>query len=503
MSIPFGPDDYISRRELSMTGGGASDSGAASGGGSGQGATVFEPPNQAIAAQSFGDIVGPLAGIAANAGAGTPGGINYPIAQQSVYGGLSSNPWANQAIWGSDQAAQNVFNTVAPQAFDSGVSLRNIGNIGLGAGNAPLQFGLDTRYSDAINNISDNPFYNTALAGASDAANMGRAGAGAIQGLGGQLGSSAGQLGAAVSPLLQAGSDPQSALFYRTQGQLMDQTNAANAMAGVSGTPYGASVNANALGNFDINWQNQQLARQAQAAGAAGNLVGAQGSAANTASGLYSAAPGLMANTAGLPSGVYSSQIGQELQALDARNKAALTGATTFGSLENTGINATNAANAMRLSGANAQNTFGAAPYNTSSTIAQNALSGLTGLTSLGNNQFALPETVLNNLAQYMQLGQNASGLSGQLGNLGFNQTAQGLGGALSAGTSLLGSSGPFSSGGALGGGLGSGLGGLGAATADFGGGGTGAFTTAAGADAIAGAAAPGAGILSALPFSA
>jgi tetratricopeptide (TPR) repeat protein len=81
----------------------------------------------------------------------------------------------------------------------------------------------------------------------------------------------------------------------------------------------------------------------------------------------------------------------------------------------------------------------------TGAQIANNAVTGLgnqqnllTGATSLGNNQFQLPMDVLNKLASYMQLGQSASGISGNLGQMGFNQTAQGIGGGLSAANSLL-----------------------------------------------------------------
>jgi hypothetical protein len=241
----------------------------------------------------------------------------------------------------------------------------------------------------------------------------------------------------------------------------MDQTNAINAMSGLGGTPYGASVGANAMGNFDIDWQNQQLARQAQAAGAAGN-------AANTAGGLYGAAPGLMASTAGLPSGVYTGRIGQELQALQARNQAANQGIAGYGSLLGTAGQGIGQANQANLQGAQAYQQYGSAPYNTASGIANNSLAGLSNLTNLGNNQFQLPQQEIGNLMQYMGLGQSASGLSGQLGNLGFQQTAQGLGGALSGANTLFGQGGMFSGGG---GGLG-GLFGGGGAAADFGGGG-------------------------------
>jgi hypothetical protein len=424
--------------------------GAASGSGSGAGSTVFNPVAQPAANAALGNIFQPLADLSANAGAGTPAGINYPMAQSAVYNDIVNSPFANQAIWGSDQAAQNAFNIAAPQAFGGAQALGGAALGGLPFAGQALSQGFDPRYGAAISGIENNPYYGQALGGAQAAAGMGAQGANAIQGLGGQIGGT-------VDPLLSSGFDPRAALFNRTEGRLMDQTNAINAMSGVAGTPYGASVTANALGNFDIDWQNQQLARQAQATGAAG-------SAANTAGGLYGAAPGLMASSAGLPSGVYTSNIGQILQALDQRNKAGALGAAGFGSLLGSGGQGLGQANNLNLSGVGAQQQYGAAPYNTQAGIGANALSGLTNLTNLGNNQFALPQQSIGDLLQYMGYGQNASALSGSLGNLGFNQTAQGLGGLLGGANTLFGqnsllggSNGIFGAGGLFGSGAGAG----------------------------------------------
>jgi hypothetical protein len=457
--------------------------GAQSGSGSGAGATVFNPPAQPQAAAALGNIFQPLADLSANAGAGTPAGINYPMAQSAVYNDIVNSPFANQAIWGSDQAAQNAFNIAAPQAFGGAQALGGAALGGLPFAGQALSQGFDPRYGAAISGIENNPYYGQALGGAQAAAGMGAQGANAIQGLGGQIGGT-------VDPLLSSGFDPRAALFNRTEGRLMDQTNAINAMSGVAGTPYGASVTANALGNFDIDWQNQQLARQAQAAGAAG-------SAANTAGGLYGAAPGLMASSAGLPSGVYTSNIGQILQALDQRNKAGALGAAGFSSLLGSGGQGLGQANNLNLSGIGAQNTYGAAPYNTQAGIGANALTNLTNLTQLGNNQFALPQQSINDLMNYMTGGRSASALSANIGDLGFNQTAQGLGGLLGGANTLFGNNGMLRGGGGLGGLFGAGLG------ADPGG--LAAATQASIADVAAGglgAADVGGGAAAALPFA-
>lgn len=103
---------------------------------------------------------------------------------------------------------------------------------------------------------------------------------------------------------------------------------------------------------------------------------------------------------------------------------------------------------------------LGATPYNYLSQIGQNALSGLSGITNIGNNQYLLPEQVLQNLQAYMRLGQNASTISGQLGNLGVSQLGSaisGLGSLAGTANNLFGSNGLFGSSGLLSG-LGSSL---------------------------------------------
>lgn len=74
--------------------------------------------------------------------------------------------------------------------------------------------------------------------------------------------------------------DPQQALFHRTQQQLSDQVNAGQAQRGLGASAVGGSEYNQTMSNFDIDWQNQQLARQAQGiqAGAqASNAGGVQG----------------------------------------------------------------------------------------------------------------------------------------------------------------------------------------------------------------------------------
>lgn len=82
----------------------------------------------------------------------------------------------------------------------------------------------------------------------------------------------------AANQVLQTSMDPQSALFQQTQQQLTDQVNAGQAARGLGNSPVGGQEYNQAMSNFDINWQNQQLARQAQGITAAsqGSQAGMQ-----------------------------------------------------------------------------------------------------------------------------------------------------------------------------------------------------------------------------------
>lgn len=146
-------------------------------------------------------------------------------------------------------------------------------------------------------------------------------------GLGQQLQGAAGLDFGAQQGLLNAGQqvyqtalDPQNALYDRTLNQVQQQTGATNSMYGLGSSAAGAGVQNQALSNFNIDWQNQQLQRQlsglqgyGQAAGQAGQLAG-QGAALGQAGAQstllggqlpyqtaqsISAVPGSLANTYG------------------------------------------------------------------------------------------------------------------------------------------------------------------------------------------------------------
>jgi hypothetical protein len=198
--------------------------------------------------------------------------------------------------------------------------------------------------------------------------------------LGTQLQGAAGLDFGAQQGLLNAGQqvyqtalDPQNALYNRTAQQLQDQTGATNSMYGLGSSAAGAGVANQAMSNFNIDWQNQQLQRQlqglqgyGQAAGQAGQLAG-QGGALGAAGAGYTqqagqvpyqagqniaAAPGQLGNTYGsyLNQNVYGPaqgiqgaaipymNYGQGAQSVPYQNQ--VQGAGAAGALASQGINA-------------------------------------------------------------------------------------------------------------------------------------------------------------------
>lgn len=279
--------------------------------------------------------------------------------------GSTANVYTPTAQPQADAAYQQIINTLLPAA-QGGLA----GQGQFTGGVLPSEWNYSTADALVRQLMTNSPYQAGALTGAQNASRMGMEAAPLLQGAGQQI--------------MQTGFDPQNRLYQQMQQQALDRAGVANAMAGLGGTPYGASGTANALNNFDLNWQNNLLNRQMSAGAAGGNLL--------------QAAPQLEAASAALP-------------------------------------------------------------YNTGAQIANTGISGINQLSNLGNQGYTFVNSLLNPLDAYMKLGQAASLDSGSLGQLGFNQTAQGIGGLLGGANALFGGGG----GGLLGslGGLGGGGSGL------------------------------------------
>lgn len=190
------------------------------------------------------------------------------------------------------------------QAANSALQgIQNLPGVGLGAQTIP-------QAQAAAAQLYNNPGQAALLQGAYGAQNLGQNAALGQYGQGGALASYGAGLLPYSQSLLQMGFDPQQALYNRTAGQLQQQSLANLANAGLGTSPYGQGVLGNTMGNFNIDWQNQQLQRALQGAQGAGNVLGQGGQAIGAGTGLQNAAAGQYGQFGALPFGAYG-QIGQ------------------------------------------------------------------------------------------------------------------------------------------------------------------------------------------------
>lgn len=198
-----------------------------------------------IGGQILGGLVGGPAGAAiGGALGGALGGGSNPSAPGTagtVYK-PTQQPWADQQVVGQmkQSLANNPIATVTPQ--------------------------LQT----LLQSIFQNP-YGTGAQTASSTAGT------ALQGVGQNEIANSQALQGAAGTALQTAFDPQSALYQRTLNQLQQQVRAGEAGRGITMSPYGAGLENQALSNFNIDWQNQQLARMLQGLQGAGNAFGQAG----------------------------------------------------------------------------------------------------------------------------------------------------------------------------------------------------------------------------------
>ncbi|RQR94577.1 hypothetical protein DIE04_19175 [Burkholderia sp. Bp8994] len=138
-------------------------------------------------------------------------------------------------------------------------------------------------YQSLSQGLTANSQYQPAYQTAANQAGIGYTNAGnALTGLGNLDLMTQGNLLTAGQNVYQMGLDPQSALYDRSLNNVQQQVNANNSMYGLGSSAAGAGVANQALSNFNIDWQNNQLSRALQGlqgyAGAA-NTAGSYGQA--------------------------------------------------------------------------------------------------------------------------------------------------------------------------------------------------------------------------------
>jgi hypothetical protein len=371
----------------------------------GTNAGLFLPPGQSQVADQLRQLVQPLADQGTQAfnqmGGVSPASYAYPYVTGAA-SNIISNPYQQGPVQGGQTAADIFTNQMLPQGLQAGGALTNMANIA--AAMAP-----------GVPGMVNNPAY------------------GQAQQYGNQF---APQLMQAGQSILNTGFDPQQALYNRTLQQVQDQQNAINARSGVQQTPYGAGITGDVSSNFNIDWQNQQLQRQAMAGPAAASLFG-------------NAQQGLMG-----PANQQLAAGGAGANIIDQLTRGAGAGLT----------------GAQGMYGGLAQAAPGmmGGPYNALNAIQGNNFGALQNMIGLGNAQYQPATQAISNLLQYMGLGQSASQIANQIGQTNFNeamQTGQGItqglgaannlfgggGGGMFSSGGLFGSAGPFSTGGLFG----------------------------------------------------
>jgi len=289
------------------------------------------------------------------------------------------------ALGGSDTASQ----VQLPSQFQMPHMIDSANGAWSGIANLPGQqypSQFAPQFASIAQSLANNPYAQMFQQGANNISPIGQGvSMGAIGA--GQNFSQAGQSQIPYAQsIMNTAFDPQNALYQRTQQQLVDQTRAGQAARGVATTPYGAAGESDALRKFDIDWQNNQLGRQA---------LGGQ------------AASGLLTS----------------------------------------GLQTTAGGSALSDTGANNYLNYSSMPYSTFNTIGQGQLGALSGgQQGIGGSQ-ALALNPVQAYLQYLGVGNQAGGVANQQAQVGLNQAQLGfnqnqtLGSNLGAGIAGLGKS--------------------------------------------------------------
>lgn len=376
-------------------------------GGSQSAPTPYQPPNQKQAAQGFQTGTNQLA----TAGAQLYGQVAPQLS--AIAGNIAANPYYSQALTGAQNAANVATTQVAPQQLSGANQDTSIANLAALAGpqyaNAASQAGatgynqLQSLLPQATAGAAAAPgVFNQAQSLIPQTTQGGNYAPDVLQALAGTGAltagldlSALGRIGTtglqAGESILNTGFDPQSALYNRQFQQQQDQTNATAAQNGLAGSPFAAGLSNQANTNFNIDWQNAQLARQVSA-------LGAYDSAASTYAG----------NTANLASGAIgnlATGLNSGVSDYNALNSGAV---NNLVNLQTSGVNNFNALNSGAVN--NATNLVGASTgaLNSGINTATGALTSLGNLTNSSNAAAsALGTQGLNTLAGAAQLPQD------------------------------------------------------------------------------------------------
>lgn len=218
---------------------------------------------------AIGSALGGALGGKGGSSSGTSGGSNtayIPSDRPGVDQNFLQNKDQYQQALAQQQGAISPYNQ---QLLQGQFNNQYASGAQLGANQAGQWLSNNANQANALNN-GNYAYANQQMQNAQQQQQLYQQGLGNVQ-------QSTGNLYGSGNQILQSAFDPQNALYNRTAQQLTDQSRAAQYARGIQSSPLGASVESNALGNFNIDWQNQQLARQAQGLQSAQSAYGAAG----------------------------------------------------------------------------------------------------------------------------------------------------------------------------------------------------------------------------------
>ena len=247
------------------------------------------------------------------------------------------------------------------------------------------------QFQDVYNKQYNNPYAAQAQTASNNAGNayttIGNQSVGNAQNLGGQ---SMAML-PYIQQILQTSLDPQGALYNRTLQQTQDQQRVGQAARGVTMSPYGAGLENQALNNFNIDWQNNALQRQATGLGSATSALTGATNTASAANNLGTAGAGAIQQGGALP---YQTAQGQGTDQYNALSNL------VNSSLGTNQLNSANMAALLSYMGlganqSNAQGGFTQQNYMNQLKEAQTAGGGLSSLIGQGVNYLGSPSSSL------------------------------------------------------------------------------------------------------------
>ncbi len=240
--------------------------------------------------------------------------------------------------------------------------------------------GMASQYQQYTNQQLNNPFASLYQQGGNMEGGMLTGAGGQAYGAGSNLyGMGNTEMGAANTALNTA-FDPNHALYNQYLSNVQNQSAAANAMSGVSNSPYGGGVTGQNLTNFNIGWDQNQLGNQLAGLQAYNNAAGGVGRTYNNAAGLQSGGAAAVGQGMQMPYNTANQLSQNNIGALNAQQQAAGLGNNALGQQANAYLGVSGAGNQANQTALNA--------YNYANQAQQQATAGWTGLALQGLNAY-------------------------------------------------------------------------------------------------------------------